>query len=642
MLNPTDICVILTTSVRKLVEIAAERAGYGLGSGQAYAPGSNRLAPQDREAGVMVYWNRFLVRVQTPFLGRVSTAEHVYGLEAAVEFAVEHPALLYRHLLQGAERLVLETFSQGVADRTRQIAGRLACRYSPDALVGGPAMEQGQQEMTRELKRIYAPEGLSVSNVVLTDVSALIRGRELEMLVLKIEADAQQQRLAIEDAFRQNRRAIQDAGRGGDPQAKTLATQLAEVGSFRDLEHQVVRQQPQVAVADRAPTVSLAAEPVLMAGRHDSHARFAVLSPAQPPRYFEACREWFFVGRDPNCHISLPSNRISSHHATVARIMSGLAVVDHDSTHGTYYNGERIAQRAIENGDLLRIGDCWLVFKLEPGQEFQQIDHSLRGVIASSGGTIPAVTDAAGLVAGTTPTGECDALVELTSSAGWSVPSVSRPILIGSDSACDLRLADGGVARFHAVIYWDAPTAANDDSGEPGVFLADLHSGRGVLLNDRPTQRARLNGGDTLQIGGHRITVSTFGDVVQRAAALHAARPAVGNLAVTCIEGPAAGASIRLDPQTSPIVLGRNDDCDLPLRCPKISGRHAEIAVQFAPQRDGSYRPQFTITDLGSTNGTLVSGRRLQPHQPQKIRVGDIIRLVNDGDHCDLLVHETA
>lgn len=38
---------------------------------------------------------------------------------------------------------------------------------------------------------------------------------------------------------------------------------------------------------------------------------------------------------------------------------------------------------------------------------------------------------------------------------------------------------------------------------------------------------------------------------------------------------------------------------------------------------------QFTITDLGSTNGTFLNGNRLSPNQPQAMKNGDILRLAN-------------
>lgn len=53
---------------------------------------------------------------------------------------------------------------------------------------------------------------------------------------------------------------------------------------------------------------------------------------------------------------------------------------------------------------------------------------------------------------------------------------------------------------------------------------------------------------------------------------------------------------------------------------PKIGRRHCRI------DKNGE---QYTVTDLASTNGTFVNGRRLQPGQAQIIKSGDILRLAN-------------
>jgi pSer/pThr/pTyr-binding forkhead associated (FHA) protein len=50
-------------------------------------------------------------------------------------------------------------------------------------------------------------------------------------------------------------------------------------------------------------------------------------------------------------------------------------------------------------------------------------------------------------------------------------------------------------------------------------------------------------------------------------------------------------------------VVGRAADCDIVLNVPSVSAHHAEIVFS-----DGAYQVQ----DLGSTNGTLVNGQRIQ------------------------------
>jgi hypothetical protein len=63
-------------------------------------------------------------------------------------------------------------------------------------------------------------------------------------------------------------------------------------------------------------------------------------------------------------------------------------------------------------------------------------------------------------------------------------------------------------------------------------------------------------------------------------------------------------------------VIGRSRDCDVVLADSNVSRRHAEIAP-----RDGGW----SIADLGSTNGVLVDGRRVQGSAP--LRGGERIEL---------------
>ena len=60
----------------------------------------------------------------------------------------------------------------------------------------------------------------------------------------------------------------------------------------------------------------------------------------------------------------------------------------------------------------------------------------------------------------------------------------------------------------------------------------------------------------------------------------------------------------------------RQGDNDVVIPDPYCSGRHAELTVG-----DGA----FTITDVGSTNGTLVNGVKLEPNVPRQVQPGDEI-----------------
>jgi hypothetical protein len=56
------------------------------------------------------------------------------------------------------------------------------------------------------------------------------------------------------------------------------------------------------------------------------------------------------------------------------------------------------------------------------------------------------------------------------------------------------------------------------------------------------------------------------------------------------------------------IVIGRGSEADLRINDPGVSRRHAEIRVSSG----GGGAPQVSAVDLGSTNGMLVNGERVQ------------------------------
>ena len=82
--------------------------------------------------------------------------------------------------------------------------------------------------------------------------------------------------------------------------------------------------------------------------------------------------------------------------------------------------------------------------------------------------------------------------------------------------------------------------------------------------------------------------------------------------------GPRAGQERRIDPGQS-IVLGRDQDIDVPLDDSRVSRRHARLRVDA----NGT----ATIEDLGSTNGTVVNGRRIEG--PTVVHEGDAISIGN-------------
>jgi FhaA, N-terminal domain/FHA domain len=84
--------------------------------------------------------------------------------------------------------------------------------------------------------------------------------------------------------------------------------------------------------------------------------------------------------------------------------------------------------------------------------------------------------------------------------------------------------------------------------------------------------------------------------------------------------GTGAGSLLLADGERVPlgdhvIGIGRLADCEIVLEDPNASRRHAEIR----PDGDG-----YVVTDLGSTNGTLVNG---QPIDRRRLNDGDVVTI---------------
>lgn len=71
-------------------------------------------------------------------------------------------------------------------------------------------------------------------------------------------------------------------------------------------------------------------------------------------------------------------------------------------------------------------------------------------------------------------------------------------------------------------------------------------------------------------------------------------------------------------PTNAPTVFGRDDAGGSALPDPRVSAPHCELSF------DGQ---QFSVTDLGSRNGTWVDGVKLEPGKPQLASSGSVLRL---------------
>src|SRR6185312_2759713 len=72
------------------------------------------------------------------------------------------------------------------------------------------------------------------------------------------------------------------------------------------------------------------------------------------------------------------------------------------------------------------------------------------------------------------------------------------------------------------------------------------------------------------------------------------------------ILGPDVGTRVVLE---APVEIGRDPRCELPLHDDNVSWRHARVEDRGCDAERDAERQQWTLVDLGSTNGTVLNGQ---------------------------------
>jgi hypothetical protein len=149
-------------------------------------------------------------------------------------------------------------------------------------------------------------------------------------------------------------------------------------------------------------------------------------------------------------------------------------------------------------------------------------------------------------------------------------------------------------------------------------YLLETARTEGLALVTRPTIEFQTD--DRLNLGEFGIQTQLVGAAAEEAAAESAEAPSAGDFGHTMVYSPdldsrpvdvpppagramLVGEGRRIVLSGSRVLIGRSRDSDVPIDDPNVSRRHAELR-----QEDGAW----IVTDLGSTNGVKVNGRRTE------------------------------
>lgn len=206
-------------------------------------------------------------------------------------------------------------------------------------------------------------------------------------------------------------------------------------------------------------------------------------------------------------------------------------------------------------------------------------------------------------------------LPKLVDMQGREFPLKLGENIVGREGA-DVMIPHNTVSRKHARIVVD-------ESG--AVSMEDLGSTNGCRIAGAQIpkhQRTGLRDRMVVQFGGIKLTI-----IIPEPEEVLQALPAVEEKVqpVAAIGAPVGDGSARLVGKTGnthvlmaeKTTFGRRPGNAVVLSGDSyVSGNHCEILFE-----DG----KFILVDLGSTNGTQVNGRRLEPNVPITLRDGDFV-----------------
>jgi len=122
------------------------------------------------------------------------------------------------------------------------------------------------------------------------------------------------------------------------------------------------------------------------------------------------------------------------------------------------------------------------------------------------------------------------------------------------------------------------------------MYIWAILAGKPTILTCRPSTQAR-RARVSLICQAQRLVLKPTGD---------------GDASHIDPSSPLSAASLLELKEGSIYELGRQEPADLIVPVPTVSARHALVRVE----EDGS----VTVTDLGSTNGTIIDGQELKPN----------------------------
>lgn len=188
------------------------------------------------------------------------------------------------------------------------------------------------------------------------------------------------------------------------------------------------------------------------------------------------------LGRSTGCDIVVDEDGVSRDHARIVVKGRKATIEDLESRNGTFVNGKRVERQELRDGDRIRLG---------PEAELEYVDERARKSRAKSQKKQAAKKERTASGGGLFHRTEWVLIPEEPDGASRAIVLRTRVTTVGRRGAASLAIEDESISRMHARL----------DQEGGALFVSDLKSRNGTLVNDEPVVREQLEPGDILTFG---------------------------------------------------------------------------------------------------------------------------------------------
>jgi pSer/pThr/pTyr-binding forkhead associated (FHA) protein len=180
------------------------------------------------------------------------------------------------------------------------------------------------------------------------------------------------------------------------------------------------------------------------------------------------------IGRAEECTITILDPKSSRKHCTLTVEGRGFALEDHGSRNGTTVNGQKVDSHAMQDGDVIAIGNTTFIFH---GEDIAGAD--------THDAPPPASSTEKWVLEMETPDGKVETY------------DLSEKVTIGRNPKNTISTGDSKASNFHCEIVRDGP----------GYLVRDLNSTNGTRVDGKLIEELDLYHGSVISIGKTRFTI---------------------------------------------------------------------------------------------------------------------------------------